>query len=69
VLRFSTDHRPRRPLRFSTGVHTHPARLEKPITDTPARPAADTDVGDDARARDQLLDALDAESDEEQADE
>jgi integrase/recombinase XerD len=46
---------------------THPARLDKPLNITPATPAADDVTGDDARARDQLLDALDAEADEEQA--
>jgi integrase/recombinase XerD len=56
---------------------THPARLDKPITPTPATPpaappadaAADDHASADAQARDQLLDALDAEADEEQADE
>ena len=46
---------------------THPARLDKPLNITPATPAADDVTGDDAQARDQLHDVLDAEADEEQA--
>jgi integrase/recombinase XerD len=52
---------------------THPARLEKPITPTPATPtppptadaAADDHASADAQARDQLLDALADDDDEE----
>jgi integrase/recombinase XerD len=52
---------------------THPARLEKPITPTPAAPtppptadaAADDHASADAQARDQLLDALADDDDEE----
>ena len=51
---------------------THPARLEKPITPTPAAPTppptadtVDDHASADAQARDQLLDALADDDDEE----
>jgi integrase/recombinase XerD len=43
---------------------THPARLEKPITSTPAT-SPDAAAAADAQAREQLQNTLDAEADEE----